>query len=139
MTHPITRRAMLQGAAGLSLAPHLAQAVSQSRTFDPKPGKWRNFEVITTVQLVDAPIDATVWIPVPAVNTRWQRSLSSETAANGTTSTIETDAKSGARFIVAQFPSGSGSEIKVTSRVQTMDRAINWHASCAVRAVHRHA
>jgi transglutaminase-like putative cysteine protease len=129
MTRPITRRAMLQGAAALSLAPHLAQAETQSRTFDPKPGKWRNFEVITTVQLVDAPAYATVWVPVPTVNTKWQRSLTSEASADGPPSTIETDAKSGARFVVAQFPSGSDSALKVTSRVQTMDRALDWHAT----------
>src|SRR5947207_13597803 len=126
MTRPITRRAMLQSAAALSLVPHLTRGESQSRIFDPKPGTWRNFEVITTVQLVDAPADATVWVPVPTVNTKWQRSLSSETSANGPPSTIETDTKSGARFAMAQFPSGSGSELKVTSRVQTMDRAIDW-------------
>jgi transglutaminase-like putative cysteine protease len=112
----ITRRAMLQGAATLALFPS-----PESRTFDPKPGTWRNFEVTTTVQLVDAPSDATVWVPIPTVNTKWQRSLSTETSAGGT---VETDPKSGARFVVAR----SSSELKVTSRVQTMDRAVDWHA-----------
>src|SRR3954470_2697644 len=115
MTSSITRRAILQSAAALSFLPKWALGQEAERTFDPKPGTWRNFEVITTVQLVDAPADATVWVPVPTVNTKWQRSLSSETSANGPPSTIETDAKSGARFVVAQFPSGSGSALKVTS------------------------
>jgi len=101
---------MIQGAAALSVFP-----------FDPKPGKWRNFEVITTVQLVDAPSDATVWVPIPMVNTKWQRSLATETSAGGT---IETDPKSGARFVVAHT-----NDLKVTSRVQTMDRAVDWHAA----------
>jgi transglutaminase-like putative cysteine protease len=126
MTCPITRRAMLQSAAALSLFPHLAQAQSPSRTFDPKPGTWRNFEVTTTLQLVDAPSDATAWVPVPTVNTKWQRSLSSEASAPAT---IETDPRSGARFVVARFPSGANTELKVTSRVQTMDRAVDWHAT----------
>src|SRR3569833_1089976 len=117
MTDLITRRAMLQGAATLALFPN-----EQHRTFVPKPGKWRNFEVTTTVQLLDAPSNATVWVPIPIVNTKWQRSLSNETSTGGT---IETDLKSGARFVVAR----STSVLKVTSRVQTMDRAIDWHAA----------
>src|SRR5262245_10469643 len=117
MTCSITRRTLLQGAVALALLP---QAKSQTRTFDPKPGEWRNFEVTTTVQLVDAPSEATVWVPIPTVNTNWQRSLTSEVSPGGT---IETDPQSGARFAVARAP-----ELKVTSRVQTRDRAVDWHA-----------
>jgi hypothetical protein len=81
------------------------------------------------VQLVDAPSDATVWVPVPAVNTNWQRSLSSETSTEATHTSIETDAKSGARFVVANFASGEASILGVVSRVQTMSRAVDWHAA----------
>ena len=128
MTRLISRRAILQGAAALSLLPDLAHSEEPSRTFNPEPGAWRNFEVTTTVRLIDAASDATVWVPVPTVNTRWQRSLASEIATNAARSSVETDPKSGARFVVAQFPSGSSSDLKVTSRVQTMSRSVDWHA-----------
>jgi transglutaminase-like putative cysteine protease len=98
-----------------------------TRTFDPKPGTWRNFEVVTTVQLRDPSADATVWVPVPTINTHWQRSLSSETSGNAEQTSIETDPKSGARFVVAQFKADTPSpSLQVTSRVQTMDRAVDW-------------
>jgi len=130
MTTTITRRAVLQGAAALSALPHLVhaeEALGTSRSFEPKPGTWRNFEVTTTVELLDAPTGATVWVPVPAVNTHWQRSLANEISTKATRSSIETDTNSGARFVVAAFEAGSTSRLEVTSRVQTMSRAIDWH------------
>jgi hypothetical protein len=123
-----SRRALLQGAAAFAITPQFARADDEpARTFDPQPGTWRNFEVTTTVQLLDPPSDATIWVPVPTVNTKWQRSLNGEITTTGK-STIETDPKSGAKFVIGQFPSGAASELKVTSRVQTMNRALDWHA-----------
>src|SRR3569833_2545037 len=109
MTDLITRRAMLQGAATLALFPN-----EQNRTFDPKPGKWRNFEVTTTVQLLDAPSNATVWVPILIVNSKWQLSLSKETSSG---LSIETDLNCCARF----FGARSTSVLKVTSLIQTRD------------------
>jgi transglutaminase-like putative cysteine protease len=132
---PISRRALLQGgSATLALSGALAAlpqlllaADTATRTFDPKPGAWRNFEVVTTVQLRNPPADATVWVPVPTINTHWQRSLSSEISGNAAQTAIEVDPKSGARFVVAQFKADTSSpSLQVTSRVQTMDRAVDW-------------
>ena len=113
---------MLQGAAGLVLVPGL----SQSREFDPKPATWRNFEVTTTVELLDAPADARVWVPVPTVNTNWQRSLKSETMTRGVRASIETDLTSGAKYATARFDKGQPARLQVISRVQTMDRSADW-------------
>jgi transglutaminase-like putative cysteine protease len=132
---PISRRAVLQGGSAtlalsgtLAALPRLLRAEdTATRTFDPKPGTWRNFEVVTTVQLRDPPGDATVWVPVPTINTHWQRSLSSETSGNAAQTSIETDARSDARFVVARFNADTPSpSVQVTSRVQTMDRAVDW-------------
>jgi transglutaminase-like putative cysteine protease len=129
---PISRRTVLQGAVALSAVPQLLRAEdapTPQRTFDPKPGKWRNFEVVTTVQLQDTAADSTVWVPIPTVDTRWQRSLVSETSGNAAETRTETDAKSGARFVVARFESGAPSpSLQIISRVQTMDRAVDWHS-----------
>ena len=134
MSKPFSRRTLLQGGAALALSgafaalPRLLRAEDTAmRTFDPKPGTWRNFEVVTTVQLRDPLAEATIWVPVPTVNTPWQRSLSSETSGNAEQTAIEVDSKSGARFAVAQFKAGTPSpSLQVTSRVQTMDRAVDW-------------
>jgi transglutaminase-like putative cysteine protease len=130
MTRPLSRRALLQSAVTLSLLPEWALGGEErARTFEPTPGTWRNFEVTTTIQLLDAPSDAIVWVPVPTVNTRWQRSLGSEITTNAAQSSIETDPRSGARFVKAQFASGSATDLKVLSRVQTMSRSVDWHAA----------
>ncbi len=132
MIKPISRRTVLQGAVALSALPQLLRAEdapTPQRTFDPKPGNWRNFEVVTTVQLQDTAADSTVWVPIPTVDTRWQRSLVSETSGNAAETRTETDAKSGARFVVARFESGTPSpSLQIISRVQTMDRAVDWHS-----------
>ena len=100
-----------------------------ARRFSPKPGLWRNFEVVTTVQLQDAPGDAAVWVPVPAINGYWQRSLANQVTGNATQTSIDSDPKSGARFVVAHFHDDSPVPyIQVISRVQTMDRAVDWGA-----------
>jgi transglutaminase-like putative cysteine protease len=129
---PISRRTVLQGAVALSALPqllHAEDAATARRTFDPRPGTWRNFEVVTTVQLQNAAADATVWVPIPAIDTRWQRSLASETSGNAAQTRTETDAKSGARFVVARFESGTPPpSVQIISRVQTMDRAVDWHS-----------
>jgi transglutaminase-like putative cysteine protease len=136
MFKSISRRALLQGAStalAVAALPRVLRAdEAPNRTFDPKPGAWRNFEVVTTVQLENPPGDATAWIPVPVVNTHWQRSLSSETTGDAVQTSIETDAKSGARFVLAQFKADTSSpSVQVTSRVQTMNRAIDWKSSPA--------
>jgi transglutaminase-like putative cysteine protease len=134
VTQPLSRRALLQGLLAYSTLSSVSRALEEApppaRTFNPQPDRWRNFEVITTVQLRDPSADATVWVPIPSVNGHWQRSLSSEMTGNAAQMTIETDAKSGARFVVAKFGGDSPSPLlKVTSRVQTQDRAVDWTIS----------
>ncbi len=133
MIKSISRRAILQGAAvtlATSGVPRLLRAEeAPARTFEPKPGNWRNFEVLTTVQLHDPPADAILWVPIPMVNTKWQRSLANETTGNAAQTTLGTDVESGAHFVVAQFKVGTASPaLQITSRVQTMDRAVDWNS-----------
>jgi transglutaminase-like putative cysteine protease len=123
MTILMTRRTMLQGAAALTLVPSLTRA----REFDPKPAAWRNFEVTTTVELLDAPADARVWVPVPSVNTHWQRSLKSETTTSAARTSIESDPMSGASYVIAEFQKGQPAQLQVISRIQTMNRSVDWH------------
>jgi transglutaminase-like putative cysteine protease len=131
VTQSITRRTVMQGGSAmlaLSTLPRLLRAQApEARSFNPRPGTWRNFEVTTTIQLRDPVGDATVWVPVPDVNTHWQRSLSSESTGNAKQMRIEADPASGARFVVAEFsPETSSPMLQVTSRVQTMDRVVDW-------------
>ena len=91
------RRSLLQGAASLgalSLAPwHSASAQTTApapaaRTFNPQPGDWRTFEVTTRVDITDARGQTQAWLPVPSVDSDWQRSLTRPTDTNGKQSYI---------------------------------------------------
>ena len=123
------RRAFLQSSAlsGASLAwPWLASAQTPVRQFTPQPGAWRSFDVTTRVDLLSSKGSARVWLPIPAVNSDWQRSLDSTVASNGRTE-IVTDSAQGVRMLVADFAESEARPfIELTSRVQTRSRAVDW-------------
>jgi len=98
------------------------------RTFDPRPGTWRTFDVTTTVELKNPAGRATVWIPAPGVNTDWQRSLDTTWKGNAQNARLAS-LDEHVSCVVAEFaPSEAAPLIEVTSRVQTMNRAANWDA-----------
>lgn len=125
------RRALLQGAASigaLSLAPwHSASTqtpVSPAvRSFSPKPGDWRTFEVTTRVDIAKSMGATRVWLPVPSVNSDWQKSEASSFISNGITR-MRSDGLQGVQFLYAEFaPSIDKPYVEITSRVQTQSRA----------------
>ena len=120
------RRSLLKGGAAMGAliaAPALVRAQSTSaRQFAPMPGEWRTFEITTQVQLAD-PVGATrIWLPVPGIDSDWQRSLETRYTSNGS-ARMASDGVEGARMVHAEFAAGIKPVIEVTSRVQTRDRA----------------
>ena len=128
------RRSLLQGGAAvgaLMLAPtwlHAQTTLSpEQRRFSPQVGPWRTFEVTTRVDLAD-PVGATrIWLPVPSLNTDWQRSLESRYNSNGQ-SHIGSDGVEGARMLFTEFADGVKPFVEITSRVQTRNRSTEWNA-----------
>lgn len=125
------RRSFLKGAAALGTlagVPRvlLAQSTSANtaRRFEPQAGDWRTFEVTTRVEVAEPVGTTRVWLPVPSINTDWQRSLESRFASNGNTR-MTSDGVEGARMLFAEFAAGSKPFVEVTSRVQTQNRAVN--------------
>jgi transglutaminase-like putative cysteine protease len=120
-----TSGALLFGALPKTL---LAQAQPQEqRRFEPTPGDWRSFEVVTKVDLKKAAA-STVWVPLPSVDTEWQRSLSDNWSGNAKSVRVGTDSHYGARYLIAEFDGSAPPVLEVASRVQTRDRAQDWHA-----------
>ena len=120
------RRSLLKGGAALgalALAPALVRAQSTpERRFAPMPGDWRTFEITTRVELAD-PVGATrIWLPVPSIDSHWQRSLDSSYTSNGS-ARMAADGVEGARMVYAEFAAGVKPVLEVTSRVQTRNRA----------------
>ena len=130
------RRSLIKNAAALAAAYTLpglgrAQPVAAERQFDPQPGAWRTFEVTTRVDVQQAEGRTHVWLPVPSVNTDWQRSVDSSWASNGQ-ARLESDAVYGARLLQVEFQPGEKQPwVELTSRVQTRNRAVDWRVKQA--------
>jgi len=128
----LVRRSLLKGAAAacaLSGVPGFAlaqtSASSATRRFEPQAGQWRTFEVTTRVDLADTKGAASrVWLPVPSINSDWQRSLESNFQSNGT-SRMVSDGSEGARMLYTEFAAGVTPFVEVTSRVQTQSRFVD--------------
>ena len=129
------RRSLLKGATSwcaLSLSPWaVAQTASpvppasgSSRQFHPQLGTWRTFEVTTRVDIVNLQGDTRVWLPVPSVNTDWQRSGVSSFSSNGA-ARMRSDSLQGVQMLFAEFGAQVAQPyVEITSRVQTQNRAL---------------
>ena len=121
------RRSLLQGGAAMAAliaAPALvrAQATPAERRFAPQPGAWRTFDITTRVELAEPFGPTRIWLPVPSIDSDWQKSLGSSYTSNGN-ARMSSDGKEGVRLVHAEFPSGVKPVVEVTSRVQTRNRA----------------
>ncbi|HJV53731.1 MAG TPA: transglutaminase domain-containing protein [Noviherbaspirillum sp.] len=129
-----TRRSLLKAASGallLASVPKAVLAQQKERRFEPRPGDWRSLEVVTRVNLQKTGVPSTVWVPLPSVEADWQRSLSDNWSGNAKTMRVGTDAKYGARDLIAEFDGSAQPVLEVTSRIQTRDRATDWSTSTA--------
>jgi transglutaminase-like putative cysteine protease len=105
----------------------LAQTAGEpARHFDPRPGEWKSYEVVTRVSLQRAEGPSTVWIPLPALDTEWQRTLSNNWSGNAKSMRVGTDERYGAKYLEAQFDGSAPPVLEVVSRVQTRDRLVDW-------------
>ena len=110
-------------AIGATLAGAPAIAGAQARRFEPRPGSWRTYEVTTRVELRE-PGAAQVWIPLPGIESDYQRSISNRWSSNAPSTRIVSDGVYGAPMLMAEFDSSQGKPvIEVTSLVLARDRA----------------
>jgi transglutaminase-like putative cysteine protease len=129
----LSRRDVLKLVSGSLVAAAWPRAVgaqsTKGRQFDPLPGPWRTFEIETAITLRKPPSTAaTLWIPTPVVNTDWQRSMDS--AWTGNARTMRLAMAGGAQCFVAEFDADQPeSSVKLTSRVQTRNRAVDWSSA----------
>ena len=137
MTAPNTtgRRTFLKNSAvaaavtalpAINFAQSAAPAAPADRQFSPQPGNWRTFEVTTRVDIVKPQGATRVWLPIPSVNTDWQKSLERSFSSNGQTKMTDDD-KYGARMLYVEFAENQAQPfVELTSRIQTQNRAANW-------------
>ena len=128
---PIARRQFLRTAAASALSAAYLDSFAQSaapseRQFAPQPGTWRTFEVTTRVEIAAPQGASQAWVPVPSIDSDWQRSMDSAFTSSGTARMVA-DGQHGARMVHAQFDaSQSVPFVEVTSRIQTQNRLQDW-------------
>ena len=137
---PVTaqaRRAFLKNAAAASAVaalPSLGLAQSASatgRTFAPQSGIWRTFEVTTRVDIVKTQGPTRVWLPIPSINSGWQKSLESSYSSNGQAK-VAHESRDGARMLYVEFAESETQPfVELTSRIQAQNRQVDWNAKPA--------
>jgi transglutaminase-like putative cysteine protease len=131
------RRTFLKNTAAAAMAAafpvlNFAQAPAR-QTFAPQSGAWRTFDVTTRVDIVKPEGVTKVWLPIPSVNSDYQRSQGNSFSSNGKTDLTE-DGMDGAKMLYVEFPAGLAQPfVELTSRVQTQGRAIDWSQKIATR------
>lgn len=128
----LNRRHLMQSAAAgvvAGLVPGLAlsQGAASERRFAPQPGDWRRFELSLDVSVADQQGQTQLWLPLPDIETDYQRSLDHSWSGNASVSRIVSDPARGVRMLYAEFPeSVKTPTLSLVSRVQTRSRAVDW-------------
>ena len=120
------RREFLKAGLALTFAapwPTLARA---EVNFDPTPGRWRSFQVVTRLEIAKPDGVTQAWIPLPSVNQEdWIKSSDSQWTTNGKAE-LARDPHYGAEMLhVAWAADEAAPVVEVTSRIATQDRAVD--------------
>jgi transglutaminase-like putative cysteine protease len=120
--------ATLSAAAFASMGPRVVPvAWGAEKTFDPRPGAWRTFEVTTRVEILEPAGGTRVWLPVPVVSADYQQPLGNRWSGNARAMRVVADEKAGAGMLYAEFAEGEPAPVvELQSRVRTQSRAIDW-------------
>jgi transglutaminase-like putative cysteine protease len=135
------RRTFLKWSAAvpvLSVASHLPAvsiARAQQKEFNPRPGTWHTYEITTRVELLKPAGVSRVWVPLPVVESEYQKPLGSRWSGNARVLEPVAEEKYGASMLYAEFVESEKTPmVEVISRVQTQDRAVDWSKTTPARA-----
>src|SRR5204863_495824 len=117
------RRAFLKTGAILPAAAALPELSLAQSAFDPRPTeKWRGFEVTTRVEIVFPQGATRVWLPIPSVDSGYQKTLDNAWSGNAQTAKIVHDGTYGADMLYAEWPTAEKNPvIELYSRFATRD------------------
>src|SRR6266487_7166725 len=121
------RRAFLKTSAILSTAAALPKLSFAQSAFDPRPtDKWRSFEVTTRVEIVFPEGTTRVWLPVPSVDSGYQKTIDNAWSGNAQVAKLMHDGKYGAGMLYAEWPTAEKNPlVELYSRFATRDRAVD--------------
>jgi transglutaminase-like putative cysteine protease len=105
--------------------PKLAHA--QQLPFEPRQAeKWRTFEVSTRVEIVFPEGATRVWLPIPSVDSGYQKTIDNAWSGNAQVAKVLHDGKYGAGMLYAEWPTSEKNPVvELTSRFATRDRAVD--------------
>jgi transglutaminase-like putative cysteine protease len=118
------RRTLMIG-AGAGLISPWASAQAAERRFAPAPSDWRSFELTLDVQVADVQGTTRLWLPLPDLDTDYQRTLDSAWSGNARSARIVADPRRDTRMFYAEFDAAQP-VITVTTRLQTRNRVVDW-------------
>ena len=105
---------------------NFAQTTASRREFAPQSGSWRTFDVTTRVDIPKPEGVTRLWLPIPSVNTDYQKSLENGFSSNGSAKLMQ-DGQNGAKMLYVEFDASQAQPFaELTSRVQTQSRAVDW-------------
>lgn len=114
----VNRRAFLGLAAGALTAPRL---FAHSQEGDG----WRQFEIVTRVEILEPAGVTRVWLPTPLVDAPYQRTSGDTYRADGGFVEMVERPTDAVDILVAEWPAGVAPMLKLTSRVATRDHAVD--------------
>jgi transglutaminase-like putative cysteine protease len=123
----VDRRSFLKAGVLLPAAAAPELALAQA-LFEPKQAqKWRMFEVSTRVEILVPGGTTRVWLPVPSVDSGYQKVIDNAWSGNAGTAKIVHDGKYGAGMLYAEWPDAENKPyVELHSRVATRDRAVDF-------------
>ncbi len=127
MTQNLSRRSLLTAGAAAALPWLSTPAAAQAARFEPRVGDWRNFELSTRVTVPVSKGATRLWLPLPDLDTDYQRTLDNAWSGNASAARVVADPRRGVRMLYAEFAAGTDSPaLQITSRVSTRNRAVDW-------------
>lgn len=122
----LNRRDVLKAGAAVSLLAALPQHAAAQGAFAPQPGAWREFQIVTRLEIANAKGKTQAWIPVPSVNEKdWFKSSPSQWTTNGKAA-LKHDQKYAAGMVHAEWSDDTAAPaIEITSNIKVRDRAID--------------
>jgi len=123
----VHRRSFLKaGAATATLSALPRISFAQQLPFDPRPGGWRTFEIVTRVEILKPDGASRAWIPLPSVEGDYQKVLGNSWSGNAAVRKAN-DPKYGAGMAVAEWGAGEKTPVvEVVSTFATRNRAVDF-------------
>ena len=122
----MNRRDVLKAGAAFSALAAFPSLPARA-DFAPRPGNWRNFELLTRLEIAKPAGLTQAWIPLPAFSEpAWFKPAGSTWTTNAKTAEIAKDPKYGAEMLHLAWADGeSAPVVEVKSMFATQNRAID--------------